>query len=146
MLLWSSQSGDVSLPFLSPTGGFNGNQGSGAQIAQSTATGLTASTTHSLAGALQLMAQINDVTTVANSGDCVKLPVPKAAGAAIVVFNAGADPMSVYPSGALDTIDGGSAGAAVTLTNAKRCIYFPIAIAANGAVTWVSAQLGVASA
>lgn len=103
------------------------------------ATALTAGTTHTLAGATLLVAGINNVTVVANASDAVALPaaIP---GQAIVVFNGGAHLAKVWPQAA-DAIDGGSAGVAVSLTNALRCIYY--CVAAN---TWISAQLGVVSA
>lgn len=109
---------------------------------ESVTTGITASTTHTLVGATPLTTQINYVSTCANASDAVALPSASAAmvGVAIVVFNAGAAAAAVWPQTS-DTIDGGSAGVAVTLTNAKRCIYFCMAVN-----TWISAQLGVASA
>ena len=107
---------------------------------ESVATGLTASTTQTRAGALALTAQTNVISTVANSGDAVGLQ-SAAPGLIISIFNSGAHPASVFPAGASDTIDGGAGGAAVTLTNAKRAMFF--CTAAN---TWISAQLGVVSA
>ena len=77
---------------------------------------------------------------VANSGDAVTLPA-LTAGQSVEVFNDGANPMKVFPNGASDTIDGGSGGASVTLTNAKRAKF--ICVAAN---TIISAQLGAVSA
>lgn len=109
-------------------------------VTESLATGITASVTQTRAGATALARQVNNVTTVANSGDAVKLPAATV-GQSIVIFNSGANPASVFPNGASDTIDGGAGGAAVTLTNAKRAVF--VCIAAN---TWISAQLGVASA
>lgn len=103
-------------------------------------TGLTASTTQTRAGALALTTAINNLATVANSGDAVGLPAA-VAGAFVIVLNGGANPAKVFPLGSADTIDGGSAGASVTLTNAKRCLYLCVA-----AGVWISAQLGVASA
>ena len=81
--------------------------------AESVADGLTASTTQTLAGALALSKRINRVTTVATSGNAVKLPalVP---GQQIDIYNAGANPMKVFPAASGVAIDGGSAGAAVT--------------------------------
>jgi hypothetical protein len=131
------------------TGTFNGSvgattPGTGAFtiITGSVANNLTAGTTHTLAGATPLTAQINVLATVANASDAAALPSANAAmvGSAVVVFNNGAHAAAIWPQAA-DAIDGGSAGAAVTLTNAKRCIYY--CIAAN---TWISAQLGVTSA
>lgn len=90
------------------------------------------------ATALQLAAQVNNVTTAA-SGTGVLLPVG-VVGMVITVFNAGANLIKVYAS-ASETIDGTAGSTGVSLTNAKRCQYF--FTAAN---TWISAQLGVVSA
>lgn len=90
------------------------------------------------ADALQLAKTINNVTTAA-SGTGVILPVGQV-GMTITVFNAGANAIKVYAS-ASETIDTIAGSTGVTLTNAKRCLYF--FTAAN---TWVSSQLGVVSA
>ncbi len=82
----------------------------------------------------------NRITVCAHSGDAVTLQA-LANGQAAVIFNDGANPASVFPNGASDTIDGGSGGAAVTLTNAKRAIF--LKTATN---TIISAQLGAVSA
>ena len=103
-------------------------------------TGLTASTTQTRAGALALTEIVNNIGTVATSGNAVGLPAA-VAGTAVIVFNGGANPAAVFPAAAADTIDGGSAGASVTLTNAKRAWFFCVATG-----TWISAQLGVVSA
>jgi len=104
------------------------------------ANALTASTTHTRAGGTALTAPVNRFTTVAGAGDAATLP-PLSPGQGVVVYNDGASAMAVFPNGASDSIDGGSAGASVVLTNAKRCLYF--CVAAN---TIVSSQLGAASA
>jgi hypothetical protein len=108
--------------------------------AQSVTTGITASTTQTLAGATALTTKLNFVATAANSGDAVSLPalVP---GQSVTVFNDGANPIKVFPAAANVAIDGGSAGAAVTLTNAKRATFF-----CKSATAITSAQLGVVSA
>lgn len=98
---------------------------------------LTAAGT-TIADALQLSKQINNVTTAAASTGVI-LPVG-AIGMRITVFNAGANPIKVYANDS-ETIDGTAGATGVTLTNAKRCDYF--FVAAN---TWISAQLGVVSA
>lgn len=109
-------------------------------ITRSVAAGLTASTTHTIAGGTPLTGEINVVGTAANSGDAVTLPA-LAIGQSVEVYNAGANPIGVYPNASGVAIDGGSAGAAVTLTNARRCRF--TCTATN---TIISAQLGVASA
>lgn len=107
--------------------------------ARSVATGITASTTQTLAGGTALTKALNVVSTAANSGDAVTLPA-MTAGQAVVVFNDGANPIKVFPNSASVAIDGGSAGASVTLTNALRCEY--ICTATN---VIKSAKLGAVS-
>lgn len=108
-------------------------------VADSVATGITASATQTQVGGTALTKTINNIATCATSGNAVTLAA-LTPGQFQIVFNNGADPASVFPATG-GAIDGGSANAAVTLTNAKRCIYF--CVAAN---TIISAQLGVASA
>lgn len=88
--------------------------------------------------ALALTSTINNVTT-AGAGTGVTLPA-SAVGQAIVVFNGGANAIKVYGAGS-DTIDGVAGSTGVTLTNAKRAIFY--CVAAN---TYISGQLGVPSA
>ena len=109
-------------------------------VTDGVANGLTASVTQTRAGGLALTKTVNRVTTVANASDAVTLPA-LAAGQSCVVYNDGAHPMSVFPNGASDAIDGGSGGAAVTLTNGKRARF--TCMAAN---VIESAQLGAVSA
>lgn len=104
--------------------------------ADSVQTTITASTTQTRAGGTALTKTVSNVTVVANSGDAVTLPA-LTAGQSCVVYNNGAHPASVFPHGAADAIDGGSAGAAVTLTNALRCLF--TCLATN---VIISAQLG----
>lgn len=108
--------------------------------AQSVATGITASITQTLAGALALSSKINFVATAANSGDAVSLPT-LLPGQSVTIFNDGANPIKVFPSAASVAIDGASAGAAVTLTNAKRAVFY-----GKTATAVTSAQLGAISA
>lgn len=143
MIVFSPREGDISLPFLNNKGiGQPNSQGntslapiagsslkSTGPIIQGVTTGLTAGTTHSLAGATALPSQINTIATCANAGDAVALPSANAAqvGNAIVVVNNGAAVAAVWPQ-ATDKIDGGTTGAAVNLTNAKRAFFFCDAI------------------
>lgn len=62
----------------------------------STATGITAGTTQTQAGATQLTAEWNNVTTVAVANDGVKLPTA-VAGLSITIKNTGANTAKVYP-------------------------------------------------
>lgn len=165
MDLWSPTTGDVNFPGLTPTTldatviggatpaaatftsisiagpspGANGNLTITGYLRRSVKAGIVAGTTHTLAGATGLFSDINQVATVANASDAVALPAA-VIGDNITIYNDGVHVLAVWPQAA-DAIDGGSAGVAVSLTNAKRCQY--TCIAAN---TWESAQLGVASA
>jgi hypothetical protein len=73
-----------------------------------------------LATATLLQDKFNVVTTVAASTG-VSLPANSAVGETVFVKNAGANALAVYPSTATGTIQGGSAGAALSLatTNDK---------------------------
>lgn len=87
---------------------------------ESVENGITASTTQTRAAGYALTKGISRVTTAAVSGDAVTLPA-LAAGQSVVVVNDGANPIKVFPNGAADQIDGGTAAASVTLSAAKRC-------------------------
>lgn len=115
-------------------------QGGSAIEQQTVATGITASATQTLVGATALTARINRVNTSAASGNAVKLAA-LSPGQSQTIYNDGANPISVFPAAAGVAIDGGSAGAAVTLTNAKRAVF---TCTATNVV--ISAQLGVPSA
>lgn len=101
---------------------------------------LSASATQTRAGGTAMTKRVNRFTTVASSGNAGTLPA-LAVGQSVEVYNDGANPMSVFPNGASNTIDGGSGGAAVTLTNTKRARF--TCVATN---TIISAQLGAVSA
>ncbi len=107
--------------------------------ARSVQTGITASTTQTRVGGYALTKALNVVATAANSGDAVTLPA-MTAGQSVTIFNNGANPIKVFPNGSGDTIDGGSAGASVTLTNANRCAFECVA-----AGVILSAKLGAVS-
>ena len=150
--VWSSNKGDVSSLDGIVMGAGTPAAGTFTSVSSNTTvltgglvasvTGITAGTTHTLAGAVPLTGAINVVTVCATSADAVSLPSASAAlvGSSILVFNNGAAAAAVWPLLA-DKIDGGTAGAAVVLTNAKRCEYYCTAVN-----NWVSAQLGVVSA
>ena len=106
----------------------------------SVASTVTASTTHSIAGATPLAAIWNVIATCANAGDAVALPA-SVPGAVANIVNSGAAAAGIYPAAATDAIDTGAAGSPATLSAGKRAAFICIA-----AGTWVSAQLGVASA
>lgn len=86
------------------------------------------------ASATQLWAQTSRITTVATSGDSVKLP-PSAPGLEVMVINHGANPMQVYGSGT-DTIDDIATATGVTQMQSSLVIY---TCAASGA--WYSEGL-----
>ena len=109
------------------------------RILVSTATGIVADLRQTQANATPLTAQINRVTTVANSGDAVKLPYGSAGGA-VTIINDGDNPTSVFPADPGDTIDGGATGGYVTLTNGNRAIFHCISTG-----IWISTLLGAPS-
>jgi len=113
----------------------------GTTVASTVTTGITAGTTHTLAGAVPLTAMINNITVCATIADAVALPSANAAaiGDTVIVFNNGAAAAAVWPQAA-DHIDAVATGSPVTLTQALRCAF--ICIALN---TWVSAKLGATS-
>ncbi|MCH8991694.1 MAG: hypothetical protein IIA44_08105 [Acidobacteria bacterium] len=62
-----------------------------------TAAGLTAGTTQTQAGGFVLVAEVNEVSTVANVNDTVVLPAA-APGLRIVIINNGANTLRIYPA------------------------------------------------
>lgn len=88
-------------------------------VAQPAANALTATGT-ALADALQLSSVYNNVTTAA-SGTGVKLWNPTV-GSTIWVRNGGANNLLLYPADASGAINGGTGGAAITLTTAAKQI------------------------
>lgn len=84
-------------------------------------TGITAGTTQTQAGATAMTASINDVETVANVNDGVKLPtaVP---GLVRYVSNNGANSMRVYPNTS-DTVNGGSVNVHVDQAAGNKTMY-----------------------
>lgn len=90
------------------------------------------------ATALQLAAQVNNVTTAAASTG-VLLPVG-VVGMRISIFNAGANSIQVYGT-ASEAIDGTAGSTGVPLASTKRADFFYVA-----ANTWISAQMGAVSA
>ncbi len=76
-------------------------------IARDANAGITAGTTQTQSGATALTAEVNEVSTCANAGDGVRLPVC-VAGLKIVVINNGANALSVYPQGSADLGAGAS--------------------------------------
>lgn len=94
---------------------------------------ITATASGSISTAYQLTAGISYVTTVASSGDAVKLPIttPNAGttgvggGLQMVIINgAASNAMNIFPFQAADTINAGSGGAAYSLAAGKTAICF----------------------
>lgn len=97
------------------------------QVAQSTATGVTAAGTN-LATATALTATYNVVSTV-SAGQGVSLP--NVTGAPIWIFNnQGTNALTVYPSDASSTINGGAAGAGISLAANGKMLYVRVSATA----------------
>jgi phage-related tail protein len=106
----------------------------GIGVVNSVGAALTAAGT-TITDALQLAAVLNNVST-AGAGTGVKLWNPTI-GVSIFVRNGGANDLLVYPANASGTINGGSAGAAITLAaSGNGCAWFHY-LAAN---TWVGPE------
>jgi hypothetical protein len=88
---------------------------------ESATNGITAFAGGGQGSAVALTTEVNRVTTVATSGDSVKLPAATA-GLTIVVVNKGANPLAVFPA-AGDAIDGLAANASVTQMQSSMVIY-----------------------
>lgn len=74
-----------------------------------------------LADATLLTGQVNNVSTAAASTG-VRLNSNTPLGITVVVRNGGANDLKLYPASASEAINGGSAGAAITLTTLNKQI------------------------
>lgn len=74
-----------------------------------------------LADSTLLTGQVNNVTTAAASTG-VRLNSNTPLGITVVVRNGGANDLKLYPTSASDAINGGSAGASITLTTLNKQI------------------------
>lgn len=97
------------------------------------------------ASAYQLSALISRISVCATNADSVKLPAAtgtgnKAQGSAYTVINDGAANLAVFPQSATGTIDGGGAGASVTISAGNRADFYSVA-----SDKWVSAGASKAS-
>lgn len=108
---------------------------------QSTSTGLTASTTQTQVGALALPASFNNISTVANAGDAVRLPVI-GLGKTITVKNSGVSPLQVFPATG-NSIDGGTANASIFIAPGKE-VSFTGTSATNSTSSTSAASTGAA--
>jgi hypothetical protein len=108
---------------------------SGALQNASITNGITASTTHTVAGAAPLTTRLNFISTVANADDAVKLPPASASsiGNEVIAFNQGASVCSIFPGETTTAIDQGTTGASVVLTNTHAGVFIQ-----NTASTWSS--------
>ena len=95
-----------------------------AQVAKlrSSASGLTALAGGGQTGATAITTVLAEFATVATAADSSILPAAKA-GMMLLVANAGAASMNVFPASG-EKINGGSANAAFAVANAKRCLFF----------------------
>lgn len=91
---------------------------------------ITATPSGTISTSYQLTAGISYVTTVASSGDAVKLPntvvgsgAPSGGGMQLVIINATSNPMNVFPFQAADTINALSPGAAFSLAAGKTATF-----------------------
>lgn len=115
----------------------------GPQFVVSSADNLTASTTHTIAGALALPANFNRITTVANSGDAVKLPLGFP-GMSVEVVNAGANPLQVYGGQSSDLVNGVAGSTGVSQMQSS-CVFYQCSSVnpKTGVATWFAQDLGV---
>jgi hypothetical protein len=115
----------------------------GPQFVQSAQDNLTASTTHSIAGATPIPATYSRFTTVANAGDAAKLPAGFR-GMSIGVVNAGANNMQVYAFQAGDTINGIVGSTGVSQMTGSMVFYTCFSVnPTTGVATWFAQDLGV---
>lgn len=98
-----------------------GDFGGYVRKAHSVSGALTASATSVQATATDLPATFNRITTCATAGDSVKLPAA-AAGAMVVVTNAGAESADVFPQTG-EAINAGAANAAVAVASGATTMF-----------------------
>jgi len=112
------------IPYFTNTTGLMGNSPflvSGNLFVDSAADALTAHSGGGQTSALALTHDVNRVTTVAASGDSVKLPA-SAPGLKVWVINSGANPMQVFGNGT-DTINGVASATGVSQLPGGVCLY-----------------------
>lgn len=96
--------------------------------------GLTASTTQTQAGALELLSTYNQVSVVANSGDAVRLPSASQTanqGRRMLIINDGANDCQMFPTSGQDI--GAGVDTSVSLTAGKSAYFIAIS---SGPPTW----------
>jgi hypothetical protein len=87
-------------------------------LVQSTTAGITASTTQTQGAATALLENINEIATVANASDAIKMPAA-VAGLRIVIINNGANTVQIFPASG-DNFSGSAANASVTLASGSN--------------------------
>ncbi len=93
-------------------------------IAEDVNAGLTAGTTQTQAGGLDLIAQVNEVSTVANTSDTVVLPsLPATGSLRITIINKGANTMRVFPASGDDLGAGANTADATNIPTATMRVY-----------------------
>jgi hypothetical protein len=85
----------------------------------------------SISDAASLSGAVNIITTAAASSG-VKLPDLGGPMCVVAVVNKGANTVNVYPPSSSGSINGGSAGAAVTIATNKAAVFF-----STGTGTWL---------
>jgi hypothetical protein len=113
----------------------------GAQMVQSSADNLTASTTQTQAGALQLNAQFNRVTTVATAGNAVKLPAGYP-GMSVCIVNAAVLALQCYPFQSVDKINGIAGSTGVSQMGPSTVYYYCSSVSSTGVAQWSAQDLG----
>lgn len=103
---------------------------------------VTASTTHTLVGATKVTGGYVNIGVCAGAGDAVSLPPSPRVGQEVFISNAGAAAAAVFPGESTTKIDGGSAGASVTLTNVKSALFTFV----GGTLGWQSVGFATRSA
>jgi hypothetical protein len=84
-----------------------------------------------------LTGKINVVSVCATAADSAALPAAQSQGTEVVIRNNGAAACAVFPNTG-GTINGGSANASVSVTNAKGATFFQVG---TDGLTWVTAAL-----
>lgn len=84
-----------------------------------------------------LTGRINVVSVCATAADSTALPAGQPQGTEVIIRNSGAAACAVFPNTGA-TINGGSANASVSVTNAKGAIFYQVG---TDGLTWVTGAL-----
>ncbi len=107
-------------------------------VAQAVASTLTAAGT-TISDALALTSVMNNITTVAANTGVGLWDAP--IGACLLVRNAGANTLKVYPHSASGTMNGGGAGGSVTVATGTLNLFFRLS-----STDWIALEFTVAAA